>query len=180
MQNTTLRFRTIKFISLSVFFSLSFSGCAASKGVVDKLKQLDKKDEAIEKTLALEKPTLADLMTLLQARHTRLYYAAQAGNWALADHQVSAISNTLDRAGKLHDKWEDIPKPLSSLIPLITNGEIENLRKAIKAQSKQDFKTVFERLTKDCNTCHQATGRDYINIQIPTSPGYANMHFQEK
>ncbi len=158
---------------------LLLSGCVSS-GMIDRLKGLDKKNAELERKLELQKPAMAELMTHIQAHHSRLWFAGQAGNWALADHQVQGLKAALDKAAKNYDKWEDVPKPLTMLIPLITGAEIEKLRAAIRVADKPQFTSSFEKLTKDCNTCHQATGREFIVIQTPTAPGYTNLQSAPK
>jgi cytochrome c556 len=168
--------KVLMLVSICLLAAL-LSNCV-SEGVTNRLKGLDKKDVEIEKKLELQKPTMAELMTGIQAHHARLYFAGQAGNWRLAEHEVQRIKAELEKAGKLHDKWEDVPKPLSVLIPLITHAEIEKITEATRAGDKRQFTDSFQNLTKDCNTCHQAAKRDFIVIQIPTQPGSTNLQFK--
>lgn len=169
----TIRKKCILLLSLLYLF---LAGCV-SKGMTDHLKALDKKDDAILTRIEQHKPAMGELMNVIQARHARLYFAGQAGNWELAAHQLQGIKETLAKAAALHEQWEDVPKPLTMLAPLITDIEIETIGEAIKASDRTRFMESFERLTKDCNTCHKATKRDFIVIQIPISQGYNNINF---
>jgi hypothetical protein len=151
----------------------ALSGCV-SKGELDRFRALEKKDAELE----LHKPPMAELMNHIQAHHSRLWFAGQAANWDLAGHELAKIKTEFDRVAKLYDKWEDVPKPLSMMIPLVTHAEFDRLTAAIKAEDQTQFTSGFERLTKDCNTCHRATKRDFILIQTPTAPGYTNLIYR--
>lgn len=171
--------KVVKIIIPGAVCLLLLSGCVSS-GMIERLRGLDKKNAELEKKLELHKPAMAELMTHLQEHHSRLWFAGQAGNWKLASHQVQGLKAELEKAARIHDKWEDVPKPLTMLIPLITSAEIQKLGEAIKAGDKQQFTTSFEKLTKDCNTCHQATDRGFIVIQTPTAPGRTNLQYAPK
>ncbi|MFN7945460.1 MAG: hypothetical protein U0Z53_08915 [Blastocatellia bacterium] len=161
----------------SLLMLVLFQANCVSKGEVDKFKALDKRDEAHDKLIELHKPSMAMLMTEIQAHHSRLWFAGQAGNWLLAEHQLKGLQAAFEKAGFIYEKWEDVPKPLSTLIPLVTRNEIGKIREAIRAGNKTEFTASFERLTKDCNTCHRATDREFIVIQKPTAPGYTNLNY---
>ncbi len=159
-----------------LMLALALTNCV-SKGEVDKFKALDKKDEAHDKLLELHKPSMAMLMTEIQVHHARLWFAGQAGNWLLAEHQLKDLQAAFEKAGFIYDKWEDVPKPLSTLIPLVTRNEISRISEAVRAGNRTEFTASFERLTKDCNTCHRATDREFIVIQKPTAPGDTNLNY---
>jgi hypothetical protein len=55
---------------------------------------------------------------------------------------------------------------------------IRLLGEAIQKEDSRRFSAAFTELTAACNGCHQAIGRGFILIQVPTSSSFSNQIFE--
>ena len=115
---------------------------------------------------------LGDIMTVVQLRHAKVWYAAQLGNWRLAAYELDRLDTSLGQAEQL---FPDLPASATTAAELATDG----VSKAIEAKDLVRFTETFERMTAACNTCHEAADRGFIVIRAPTrfSP-YSNQMFE--
>ena len=59
-------------------------------------------------------------------------------------------------------------------------GPTKDIGEAIKAKDAVKFSETYKELTAACNSCHQAIGREYIVIQVPTASPFSNQVFPLK
>jgi hypothetical protein len=121
------------------------------------------------------KPGLGEIMSLQQMRHLKLWLAAQAGNWALADYELDELKEGFEDITKYYPVKDDVPT--GTMADAIVAKEVADLAKAIEAKDKKNFAGAFDRLTASCNACHQASKKDFIRIQRPTGNPYTNQSF---
>ena len=74
----------------------------------------------------------------IQHHHAKLYYSANAGNWALAEYQVGEIQEGLETSVRLYPQFKEV-KELSLLIPAATKDDMKNLSKAVKKKNINEF-----------------------------------------
>ena len=114
-------------------------------------------------------PGLGALMTFSQIRHSKLWFAGQAGNWRLASYELDELQEGLDEAARLHPSHKDSPLPIPDLIQKIMDGPMSDLRAAIKARDQATFTRGFDALSAGCNSCHQATNFGFLLVTRPGS-----------
>jgi hypothetical protein len=132
---------------------------------------------ALESQLEDLKPGLGEIMSVIQQHHAKLYYAAKAQNWTLADYQLGEIREGLEDAAKFHPHFKTVKAPLNELIPAMTKPGLDEIDAAIKAQKKADFEKGFHNLTVSCNACHSAAEHPFIVVQIPSAAEFTNQKF---
>lgn len=115
-------------------------------------------------------PRLADVMSLLQSRHSKLWVAGQQRNWELAAYQLELVKAGLGDAIGLYN---DIPVSNVKMV----DGPLKSLDSAIAARSSAAFSKAFGELTNGCNACHQSTGRGFIVMKIPKESPFSNQSF---
>ena len=115
-------------------------------------------------------PRLADIMNALQLRHLKLYFAARAQNWELADFELRQAKAGLTQAALLYSGL-----PVTNITTLAT--PVEALSDAVKAKDQRKFMDAFGQLTNGCNACHQSMGRKFIVIAEPTGQPFTNQVF---
>ena len=122
-------------------------------------------------------PGLGEIMTLNQMRHTKLWFAGQAGNWGLAAYELEELHEGLDDAATFHPTHKDGTLLIPPLIDKIMKEPMEQVEKAVNDKDAKAFPIAFDALTAGCNSCHQAT--DFgINVVIRlTSNPYTNQAF---
>ena len=105
-------------------------------------------------------PRLADIMTAVQFRHSKLWTAGQQKNWELAGYELELVKASLNEAIAL---YTDIPVENITMI----DPPIRSMEKAIDARNGAAFGKAFGELTAGCNACHQSTGRGFIVMTVP-------------
>lgn len=115
-------------------------------------------------------PRLADIMSGLQVRHLKLYFAARAQNWELADFELRQVRAGLAEAAVLYSGL-----PVSNITTLA--APVQALSDAIKAKDERKFMDAFGQLTNGCNACHQTMDRKFIVIAQPTGQPITNQVF---
>jgi len=118
------------------------------------------------------RPGLGEFMSGIQVHHAKLWFAGQAGNWALADFETKEIREAID---DIQAYCTDRPE-LASL-PMI-KPPLDSMDEAIREKNIARFKIGFVLLTNTCNNCHRATKHEFNVIQIPSTPPFTNQVFQ--
>jgi len=114
-------------------------------------------------------PSLAEIMTLQQLRHIKLWYAGSAGNWALADYEI----------GELNDGFEDVDKLLGGgTVDKMVGAPLKDLQKIVDDKNRAAFPAAFDSLSAGCNSCHQLLDHAFIAIKRPTSLPYSDQAFE--
>jgi hypothetical protein len=121
-------------------------------------------------------PSLADLMTLTQLRHFKLWYAQRLDNWRLAAYELDQFEATIDRIVKLYPSTSSIAQ--ANLIHEQTEPAMLKLRQAIHDKNSSRFEAAYMQITNACNQCHQAAGVGFIVVQVPTKSPFSNQNFK--
>jgi hypothetical protein len=115
-------------------------------------------------------PKLGDIMNAAQTRHIKLWYAAKAGNWELADFELHQLRASLVEAALL---YSGIPATnVTTLSP-----PLESVADAIEAKDSRRFAKAYGELTGGCNACHQSMERSFILIRTPTEDPFGDQVF---
>ena len=121
------------------------------------------------------KPGMGDLMSTLQLRHAKLWYAAQAQNWDLVEFELHEIDESFERVVRWHPEEDGISVP-SSLETHLKPAR-ETLAKSASSRNLATFETAFDRLTQGCNGCHRSMAHGFIVIQRPSAPPVSNQQW---
>ena len=113
---------------------------------------------------------LADIMSAVQFRHSKLWTAGQQKNWELAGYELELVKTSLTEAIAF---YTDIPVENITMI----DPPIKSIESAIAARNSAAFGKAFGELTTGCNSCHQSTGRGFIVMTVPTASPFANQSF---
>jgi hypothetical protein len=121
---------------------------------------------------------LGEIMSLQQMRHIKLWLAAAAKNWPLADYELDELKEGFDDVVKFFPTKDDLP--IGQLAGSTAVPTLPDVKAAIDAHDGKKFAAAFDKLTAACNACHQATKHEFIVIQRPTSSPYSNQSFAPK
>jgi hypothetical protein len=113
---------------------------------------------------------LADIMSVVQLRHSKLWTAGQQKNWELAGYELELVKTSLNEAIAF---YTDIPVNNITMI----DPPIKSIESAIAARNGAAFSKAFGELTAGCNSCHQSTGRGFIVMTVPTASPFGNQSF---
>jgi len=120
-------------------------------------------------------PGIEQFMNVIQTEHAKLWFAAQAKNWELADYQLGEIKEIMGDVQELYPKFKDLP--LADMLDKVITTEIADLEKAIGKKDAKAFAAGFTKLSDACNSCHQATGMGFVVIKTPSQPAFFNQDF---
>jgi hypothetical protein len=113
---------------------------------------------------------LADIMSAVQFRHSKLWTAGQQKNWELAGYELELVKSSLNEAIAL---YTDIPVENITMI----DPPIKSIESAIAARNSAAFGKAFGDLTAGCNSCHQSVRRGFIVMTVPTASPFGNQSF---
>lgn len=122
-------------------------------------------------------PGLGEIMTLQQMRHSKLWFAGQAGNWKLAAYELKELREGFADVVRFHPTHEGAPVPLEQIVPEMIDGPMDALGATIEAEDSRRFEGAFDDLTNGCNGCHDATNFGFNVVQRPTQNPFSNQAF---
>ena len=123
-------------------------------------------------------PGLGELMSLNQMRHSKLWFAGEAGNWKLAAYELDELREGFDDVVRYYrTTHKDSPVPIGEAVEKIMPEPLATVGRAIEKQDRAGFVRAYDALTDGCNRCHQATNFGFNVVQRPTSNPYSNQSF---
>jgi hypothetical protein len=111
-------------------------------------------------TLANLQPGLGTVMMEYSSRFTSMYYAAQGGNWELADYHLKEMT-------EIQEVGEATRPARAKALKKFEDGSLGPLGAAIKAKDFKQFETAFESARQECNNCHADQGFKFIRYELP-------------
>ena len=159
---------------LIVLFLLLFVSCNSdTRRLEERIDSLEKKIDNLEKLVSnTYAPGLGDLMTAVQAHHSKLWFAGKENNWELARFEVKELQEILDDVVKYEKD-----RPETKYIGMM-DAPLKKVRLAIKSKDSKKFQESYILLTKSCNDCHRVTRFEYNRVQIPDRSPFTNQDFK--
>jgi hypothetical protein len=111
-------------------------------------------------------------MSAVQLHFAKLYFAAEARNWELARFARVEMVENLDVVAALRP--EENQMNLAGVIEAFKNTQLEALKEAIDMKDRALFREAYRETVNMCNGCHEALGRSFIHITIPSGPPVPN------
>jgi hypothetical protein len=105
------------------------------------------------------RPTLTALMPDFAERFHVMHYAGEAGDWAVAGHELLALKGLID-VGKQVD-----PEKGPMLDGFMT-ASFNKINAAIEHGDVASFVTALDEGVKSCNACHVAVGSAFIKVTL--------------
>lgn len=114
------------------------------------------------KTLAEIQPGLGTIMMEYSFRFGTMYYAAQGGNWKLADYQLKEMT-------EIQEVGEHTRPGRAQALKAFEEKSLGPIAAAIKEQNLKAFNVAFQAGVKACNECHVYQSFGFIHYQLPKS-----------
>ena len=130
-------------------------------------------DLATAKELA---PGLGEYMTTIQLHATKLWFAAKASNWRLAEYELHELEETMEVVKKLNVEKNGVK--ISNLMDAVLQTQIVQLEKSIKQKIPAQFQKSYDETLSACNGCHTESGHPFIQIVRPSAPPVTNQQWQ--
>ena len=123
--------------------------------------------------LASIQPGLGGVMHEMGYRFASAYWAANGGNWGLAQYQLKELLEAQEVA--------EITRPQRA--PMLKANERSYLMPLSEAIEKKDisqFNHRFSAAINGCNACHTALGYGFIRYHVPKQPKQELLDFTLK
>ena len=122
-------------------------------------------------------PGLGEIMTLTQMRHAKLWFAGEAGNWALASYELDELKEGFADAVKYHPTRRGAAVAVSDALPKLTQRPLAGLADAIEQKDLRLFTATYDSLTNACNACHREMQFGFNVVKRPLANPYPNQTF---
>ena len=130
-------------------------------------------DLATAKELA---PGLGEYMTTIQLHAGKLWFAAKASNWDLAQYELDELKETMEAAKALNAEKNGIK--ISSVLDSVLQTQVAELDKSIKSKAQNEFQKSYDETLSACNGCHAEARYKFIHIVRPTTPPVTNQKWE--
>ncbi|HEY7166194.1 MAG TPA: hypothetical protein VIB79_16605 [Candidatus Binatia bacterium] len=130
-------------------------------------------DLAAAKELA---PGLGEYMTTIQLHAGKLWFAAKAVNWDLAQYELDELKETMEAAKALNEEKNGVK--ISNVLDSVLQSQVAELDKSIKSKSSIVFQKSYDETLSACNGCHTEVGFKFIHIVRPSAPPVTNQQWE--
>lgn len=117
-------------------------------------------------------------MNAILLAHNKLWFAAKARNWPLAEYEPGGIKEAMGEVRDLVPVFDNLP--LAGKIDTVIAKEIADLEKAITAKDLRQFAAGYDKLNQACNACHQSTGHGFVVIERPARAVFTDQDYQPR
>ena len=119
---------------------------------------------------------LGEYMTTIQLHAGKLWFAAKAANWELAQYELDELKETMEAAKGLNAEKNGIK--ISNVLDSVLQTQLPELDKSIKSKSQTKFQSSYDETLSACNGCHESAGYKFIHIIRPSAPPVTNQRWE--
>jgi hypothetical protein len=121
-------------------------------------------------------PGLGEYMTTIQLHAGKLWFAAKALNWELANYELNELKETMEAAKALNAEKNGVK--ISGVLDSVLQTQVAQLAEAIKRKSAAEFQKLYDETLSACNGCHTEAGYKFIHIVRPSAPPVTNQKWE--
>jgi hypothetical protein len=121
-------------------------------------------------------PGLGEYMTTIQLHTGKLWFAAKALNWELAEYELDELKETMEAAKSLNAEKNGVK--ISNVLDSVLQTQVAALDKSLKSKSQTEFQRSYDETLSACNGCHESAGYKFIHIVRPTAPPITNQRWE--
>ena len=121
-------------------------------------------------------PGLGEYMTTIQLHAGKLWFAAKASNWELANYELDELKETMESAKALNAEKNGVK--ISGVLDSVLQTQVAQLAEAIKRKSTAEFQKSYDEILSACNGCHTEAGYKFIHIIRPSAPPVTNQKWE--
>lgn len=145
------------------------------KRPADDLATLRAEIERLKKVV----PDQAHAMQDVDYHFTNLWFAAQQGNWPLAQFYFNETKSHLRWAVRIIPVRKDTQGRevlLEKILEAFENTPLAQLEAAVKSEDRAKFVAAYEFSLSMCYSCHKASDKPYLRPRIPERPATTIMN----
>jgi uncharacterized phage infection (PIP) family protein YhgE len=121
-------------------------------------------------------PGLGEYMTTIQLHAGKLWFAAKALNWELAEYELDELKETMEAAKGLDAEKNGVK--ISNVLDSVLQTQVAALDKSLKSKSQTEFQRSYDETLSACNGCHESAGYRFIRIVRPTALPVTNQRWE--
>jgi len=150
---------------------LALTGVVLADSDASKLEVLQGQIEALQARIEqLEaRHTFASFMPNVAERFHVMHRAGEAGDWAVASHELAEIKRITGLATASHAKN-------GKLMQSMMASSYDALDDAIEHSSHGKFENALEQTIGSCNACHTATGSEFVQVTLDAREALSLRH----
>ena len=138
----------------------------------DSLKRVQA-ETATAKELA---PGLGEFMTTIQLHAAKLWFAAKAANWELAEYELDELKETMEAVKALNAEKGGVK--ISNVLDAVLRTQVAQLAESIKRKSSAEFQKSYDETLSACNGCHAESEHKFIQIVRPSGSPVTNQKWE--
>jgi hypothetical protein len=121
-------------------------------------------------------PGLGEYMTTIQLHAGKLWFAARASNWDLADYELHELKETMEAAKALNAEKNGVK--ISGVLDSVIQTQVAQLADSIKRKNPTEFQKSYDETLSACNGRHTEAGVKFIHVIRPTAPPVTNQRWE--
>ena len=147
-------------------------GGAATKRELNTLEDLKAEVMALRKAveaLQATQPSITSLMPEFAERFHIMHYAGDAGDWAVAEHELLEMQ-------RLVGVIERIDPEKGPMVKGFMTQSFNKLNAAIEHGKRESFDKALAETLTNCNACHKAVGSEFIKVTLDVDESLSMRH----
>ncbi|PXX97227.1 hypothetical protein [Halomonas sp. LBP4] len=113
----------------------------------------------VETSLEALQPDMTMIMPDFAERFHVMHRAGDAGDWAVANHELLTMRQITDRVKRFDPQN-------GALLDSYLSGPLTKLAELIEDRDQEAFGQALEQTVQVCNACHQAVGSPFIRVTL--------------
>lgn len=136
----------------------------SGKHLLQRIESLEKRIGKLEsaRTFATFMPTFAE-------RFQVMHRAGEAGDWAVAAHELLEMKRLADQAS-------DIDQKRGEMLQKMLGPSLARIESTIEHENKGEFMQALKNTIKACNACHEAIGSDFVKVTLDPPDNLSMRH----
>ena len=103
-------------------------------------------------------------MTTIQLHAGKLWFAARASNWDLAQYELDEMKETMEAVKGLNAEKNGVK--ISNVSDSVLQTQVAELDKSIKNKGQTEFQKFYDETLSACNGCHTEAGYNFMTHRL--------------
>lgn len=146
----------------------------------------DLKKENLELIKLQAAPTMSDgesfeiaqYMSSIQVHFSKLYFAGKSQNQELAAFYLHELEESFEKI--VEENVVDEGHNISAFAKQFGLNPVELMHETVESEGLIKFDQDYENLINNCNSCHNITDHEFIQIIVPKTPPFDNQSFEPR
>lgn len=145
---------------------------SAAEAELETMEDLREEVRALRKavrSLQATQPTTTGLMPDFAERFHVMHYAGEAGDWAVATHELLEMQRIMKVIGRVNPEYGEMMQGFMS-------PSFDSLNAAIEHADRQAFSEALAGTVENCNACHAGVGSGFVEVTLDVDGSLSMRH----